>query len=187
MTAGTIGRHRPSISRGSALHNDAGGLLTPRSSALTLPSQAGGPGGDGGSSSLVTVARTVSDLHRLPGSALPSPVSPPITKPCGQASLDASVTRGFASATPARDVSSRTKTWQRPPAASVAPVPDTTDWRSLVCQARRARAPARPTTGVGQAAEGVALRCRLKCSWAGHRTAQRPDRRVSVRRGTGAR
>ena len=36
MTAGMIGRHRPSISRGSALHDDAGGLLTPRSSALTL-------------------------------------------------------------------------------------------------------------------------------------------------------
>jgi hypothetical protein len=30
-----IGRHRPSISRGLALRDDAGGLLTPRSSALT--------------------------------------------------------------------------------------------------------------------------------------------------------
>ena len=43
-----IGRHGPSIARGSALRDDAGGLLTPRSSALTLPSQAGGPSGDVG-------------------------------------------------------------------------------------------------------------------------------------------
>src|SRR5665213_2332161 len=48
MSAGMIGRHRPSISRGSALHDDAGDLLTPRSSALTPPSQAGGPSGDVG-------------------------------------------------------------------------------------------------------------------------------------------
>ena len=48
MTASMIGRHGPSIARGSALRDDAGGLLTPRSSALTLPSQAGGPSGDVG-------------------------------------------------------------------------------------------------------------------------------------------
>lgn len=43
-----IGRHRPSISRGSALHVDAGGLLTPRSSALTRLPRPGGPSGDVG-------------------------------------------------------------------------------------------------------------------------------------------
>ena len=34
LSVGVVGRHRPSISRGSALHDDAGGFLTPRSSAL---------------------------------------------------------------------------------------------------------------------------------------------------------
>src|SRR5450755_1074176 len=63
-----------SLSRGSALHDDAGDLLTPRSNALTPPSQPVGPVATWGSSSLVTVARTVSDLHRLPDSASPSRV-----------------------------------------------------------------------------------------------------------------
>ena len=40
MSAALIGRHRPSIPRGSALQVNAGGLLTPRSSALPPPSQA---------------------------------------------------------------------------------------------------------------------------------------------------
>ena len=43
-----IGRHRPSISRGSALHVDAGGLLTPRSSALTRLPRPSRPSGDVG-------------------------------------------------------------------------------------------------------------------------------------------
>src|SRR5947209_17456388 len=55
MSAGMIGRHRPPLSRGSALHDDAGGLLTPKSSALTPPSQAVGPVATWGSSSPVTV------------------------------------------------------------------------------------------------------------------------------------
>ena len=46
MSASKIGRHGPSISRGSALHVDADGLLTPSSSALTPPSQASGPSGN---------------------------------------------------------------------------------------------------------------------------------------------
>jgi SnoaL-like polyketide cyclase len=45
MRTDMISRHRPSLSRGSALHDDAGGLLTPRSNALTPPSQAGRPSG----------------------------------------------------------------------------------------------------------------------------------------------
>jgi hypothetical protein len=48
------------------------------------PSQARGPSGIVGLSSLVTVARTVSDLHRLPGSASPTRVYPPITNPCSR-------------------------------------------------------------------------------------------------------
>lgn len=120
-----IGRHTPSISRGSALHVDAGGLLTPRWSALTPPSQAGGPSGDVG--------------FELPGHSGEDRVGPaPTSRFCiAIASVaadheavqrdivddaDASVSRRVTFAAPARDVSSRRKAWQRPPAASIAPV-----------------------------------------------------------------
>jgi hypothetical protein len=125
MSVGMIGQHRPSLSRGSALHDDADGLLTPRSSALTPPSQAGRPSGVVGSELpgysgedrvglaptsrfCITAASVAADHQAMQRTSSTTP--------------NTSASRRVASAAPTTDVSNRREPRQRPAARSVAPV-----------------------------------------------------------------